>query len=315
MTRVAVPELGRVVVVRLYACQGLDPVAARHRRVHTRPHAYEDDAPEPHHLVGREGEAVEADRVSVERDPAPHGVQCGFRLLVDLLEHVVLVLALDRRQGVVRHRRRALGDRSAGERRVPGLRGGHGDGLTPGQVGDGPRVGQQRRQVARHEHLAVPVAHDDAARVALPERRQLVRLSPGDRDHRLGPANPPRGPDRRVLERQPLHYVGLDEVRDGTRCPSRTRRRGPGTPAPPATRRSSRRCRCGRRRSRPGSRCGDGRCRRSGLHESHTACGLCPCCRPAYGRTSPPPARSASPWTCGLAMRPDGSTTAIPALS
>ncbi len=155
-------------------------------------------------LGGREGEGVEVDPPLLEVDAPAEGVLQGLRLLVDLLEHEVLVAALlgldgipgkvvggalDRRPGAVDDR-----DRAAPQARhvavleeddVPGV------GEQRGRVGgEEPLVGRdaehQRRAAARRDDLLVGGERDGSEGVhplelgdgALHRGKQIARAVP-----------------------------------------------------------------------------------------------------------------------------------------
>ena len=97
----AVAELGGVIDLGGDAGEAFDVVAADERGVGGGAHADEDDAVDGLDLGGREGELVELHAGGIEVVAAAEGVEHGVGLLVDLLEHEVLVAASGGRDVVV----------------------------------------------------------------------------------------------------------------------------------------------------------------------------------------------------------------------
>ena len=162
----AVAELGGVIDLGGDAGEAFEVVAADERGVRGGAHADEDGAIDRLDLGGREWELVELNAGGVDQVTAAERVEDGVGLLVDLLEHEVLVAAAGGGDVVVRGDLDRLLDRAAGgvDERHAGR--GEVDELARLEEVDAPRVSDQRAEVGRDVHLSVAVSDDEAPGVA-----------------------------------------------------------------------------------------------------------------------------------------------------
>ena len=135
----------------------------------------------------------------------------GGRLLVNLLEHEVLVAGLLRHDRVPQHPLRRLRDRAA--EKIGELHTGLRDDchLFVAEEHDIAGVAEDGRNVRCDEELAVAKAHDDRRAVAHGD--DLFRIVGRDQHEREQPAHQQQGSPDSVLEPIVLH-LALDQVRD-----------------------------------------------------------------------------------------------------
>ena len=156
-------------------------------------------------------EVLEEDSPRIERHAPEDGVAAGRGLLVDLLEHEVLVAALLRRDRIPEHALRRLRDFTP--RIVGELHAGAGDHrhLLVGEEDDVACVAQNRRNIGSNEKLLISQPDDDRRTVANGDN--LLRIVRGHEHDREHAAHRHQGAPHGVLEAVVLHFA-LDEVRD-----------------------------------------------------------------------------------------------------
>ena len=141
----------------------LDPVAPRHGRVRARPAGDEVHALDRLRDLGRDPDLFGDDVALGQIDAAAQRVLDRARLLVDFLEHEVLVAALLGLRGRPVDRLGGAAHRRAGDRRDLGPAARQRGHLAVVQEDDLARVRQHRGDVARAEHLALAQADDQRA--------------------------------------------------------------------------------------------------------------------------------------------------------
>jgi hypothetical protein len=209
--RVPVAELGAEVGLRGQAGQPLDHVPREHRRVERRAARDQHDALDRLHGRDVEVHVGNDDVAGLRRDAAAEGVGDGARLLVDLLEHEVPVAALLGHDRIPEDADGLALDRLAVERRELDAVRGDDRHLAVLEDDHVTRVGQDRRDVGRDEHLAAPEAHDDAPGAVLGRDEPVGR---GRRDHADGVRAGDLG-ERRLhgcVEATVARQVMLDEM-------------------------------------------------------------------------------------------------------
>src|SRR2546425_7490318 len=92
--RIAVSIFTRIVHFDRQASQRFDHVLSRDGGMPARPAGKNSDISETLPLVVAESDILEVDSISIERKSAENGIADGRRLLVDFLEHEMLVTAL-----------------------------------------------------------------------------------------------------------------------------------------------------------------------------------------------------------------------------
>jgi hypothetical protein len=131
---------------------------------------------------------LEVDMARVQGIPAHQGVPDGSRLLVDLLEHEVLEAALLCHDGIPGDPLNLLADGAARSVQDPDAAFGDHSDLVVVQEEHVPCVVEDRRDVGRHEELAVPEAHHQGRPV--PRRHDLLRLPRIQRGQGVHPLQP-----------------------------------------------------------------------------------------------------------------------------
>ena len=209
--RVAVAELAAVVDLARQAREPLDEELADEAGVPRRAAGHEHGAPDALRPAGRQV-AVELDVARLLEDPTPHRVDDRLRLLVDLLQEEVLEAALLRGDRVPRDDAR---------RARHGLAVEGGDDDAPGrqlrnlavlQEEHAARVLEERRDVGRHEVLAVAEADDDWRRALRGDHP--VRLGLGQHDDRVRALERLHGAAGRVGKAEARLHLLIDQVRD-----------------------------------------------------------------------------------------------------
>ena len=209
--RVAIAVLRAVLDFDRHLRQRLDHVLADEPRVPRRAARQDGDLAQVLERVGRDVQILEEDLAAVERDAPEDGVAGRGGLLVDLLEHEVLVAALLRRDRIPQH---AL----AGLRHLPArvvgehdARAGDHRHLFVAEEHHVARVRQDGRDVGRHEELVVTEADHDRRAVA--DRHDLLGVVHRHQHQREHAAHHlERAPDG-VLQAVGAH-LAFDEVRD-----------------------------------------------------------------------------------------------------
>ena len=211
--RAPVAELGGVIELGRDARQGLDPRPADHGGVEACAHAHQHDPVDRPDLLIGEREVLEAHRCVAQGYTPAEGVHHGLRLLVDLLQHEVGVRAPGRRHRVEVDAGAVLVDGCPVQPGEADPVADHRGDLAVVEIRDLVGVRDQRRQVARHEHLVRTVADDDPAGVAEPERDDPAGFAAARRHDHVGAPHPPRGLADRVLKRKLLVEIRLHQVR------------------------------------------------------------------------------------------------------
>jgi len=211
--RVAIAKLASQVHLGRDAGEPLHHRAAQHRRVERRAAGDQDHPLDGAHGVGGEVHVRQDHVAGLGRDPAAEGVGDGARLLVHLLEHEVPVATLLGHDRIPQDADRGAPDRLAVEGRQLDRVGGDDRDLVVLEHDHVARVGEDRGNVGRHEHLALAEPDDDAAGALLGGDQPVGRGRRDDADrvragHLLqgrlhGPVEPAGGPE-----------VMLDEVGD-----------------------------------------------------------------------------------------------------
>ena len=210
--RVAVAELGAVIHLHRDAGQLLDHELAHQSRMPGGPAGDQDDLVDGGEMLIKLLHPLDEDRRALFGKPPADGVPDGPGLLVDLLEHEVLVAALLRQDGAPKHLLDRTLDRLAVERRDmhPFPREDHH--LAVVQEEDVSCVAQNRRDVRGKKE--VPLSQTDHQRALASRAHDSTRIPlPEDADG-VGPGEVGEGPARGPLDVRVLLQILLDQVGD-----------------------------------------------------------------------------------------------------
>ena len=177
-SRIAIAELAAVIHFDRNARQLLDHELARQRRVPARAAGDDLDLPEFAELFGRDVHFVQENAAGLLADAPQRGVAHGPRLLVNFLEHEMLVAAFFGHDGVPQDVRHLAVHRPAFEIAEPHAVGRQHRHVAIGQEKHVARVIQDGRHVGRHEILVV--AQPDHHRGAGTRGDDLVRVRARD---------------------------------------------------------------------------------------------------------------------------------------
>ena len=161
--------------------------------------------------VFRDVEVLEEDLSAIERDAAENRVARGGRLLVDFLEHEVLVAALFRRDWIPHHALCRLRDRAPLV--ISELHAGSRDDrhLLVAEKHDVARVREDGWDVGRDEEFLLAEADDDRRTVA--DRDNLLGVFNRHQDDREHAAHVRQRSADRIVQTVAMH-LALDEVGD-----------------------------------------------------------------------------------------------------
>ncbi len=212
--RVAVAKLARDLDVGGQAGEILKQIAAHEPGVPGRPAADDIELAQAREVVRGDGDLGQVHRLALEGDAAPQRVRDGARLLVDLLEHEVLVAAL------LGHRRRPRDGRLLPARRL--VRRDHADVDGVGRQDRHPAVldehhvagvGEDGRDVARQ--VVGPLAEAEHQRARHPRADDHTRGGRVDDHDRVRAVQAQHRLAHRLGQREPVRRaVVVDQVRD-----------------------------------------------------------------------------------------------------
>ncbi len=186
--RVAIPVFAAVIAFHAHARHVFDEEFAHQAAVIAGAAGHGDDLLDAFGVFRRQLHFRDVYFVLLKVDAATNGIGDAARLLVDFLLHEVLVLALDRADGVVGdvvnlavHRFALVGDDAVAV-------GGNGGDLAAFQEDHLARVFQDGADVGRDEVFAIANPQHDAARVADAQRDEAVGLMFADQHDGVCPA-------------------------------------------------------------------------------------------------------------------------------